>query len=81
MSNHINNYSGKTNKNNSIYAPNIRGFMDSDPKQVHSCSKDGKSCVKLPNHVTDPIICNNIATWEFDYTYNDDSLFHEDFHK
>ncbi|AEB75200.1 hypothetical protein CbC4_0520 [Clostridium botulinum BKT015925] len=47
--------------------------MEGNQKELKSCSKNGKSSVELPNNVEDPIITNNIAWSEFDYTYDNES--------
>ncbi|WP_050606520.1 hypothetical protein [Clostridium niameyense] len=51
-----------------VYLPNERGYLEQQPKTVKSYSK--KDSVILPDPVTDPIVCNNIAWQEFDYTSN-----------
>ncbi|MCR3758798.1 hypothetical protein KYB31_07290 [Clostridium felsineum] len=56
------------------YAPHMRDYFDQDPKEVKSYSEYDSTM--LPDPVVDPIVCNNIATWEFDYTYNgNDDIF------
>lgn len=52
----------------------MRDYFDQDPKEVKSYSEYDSTM--LPDPVVDPIVCNNIATWEFDYTYNgNDDIF------
>ncbi|AYF53567.1 hypothetical protein G8S49_04825 [Clostridium botulinum C] len=60
-------------KENTIYGPNIRDFMEGNQKKLKSYSKNGKSYIELPNNIKDPIISNNIAWSEFNYTYDDES--------
>lgn len=64
------------NKNSQkSYPPNERDYLEEGPKNIESISKNGKSSTMLPNPKVDPIVSNNIATSEFDYT---DSLFKEE---
>lgn len=58
----------KEKKNACIYGPNERDFFDDSLKPIKSYSLE--DYVILPNHVTDPIVTNNISSAEFDYTYN-----------
>ena len=51
---------------NKTYPPNERGFMDEKPKKIKAHS--AKDYTLLPDPVTDPIVSNNIANVEFDYT-------------
>lgn len=54
------------------YLPLERDYLEQSPKELKSCSKeDKKSCSNLPSPVEDPIVCNNIAWMEFDYTSRD----------
>ncbi|OFI07441.1 hypothetical protein CLOACE_02700 [Clostridium acetireducens DSM 10703] len=55
---------GKNRKK--IYGPHERGYLEEHSKKVTSYAL--RDHVELPNNLTDPIISNNIATWEFDYT-------------
>lgn len=48
------------------YLPNERGYFDQEPQIIKSYSE--KDCTILPDPVTDPIVSNNIAWLEFDYT-------------
>ncbi len=51
------------------YLPNERGYFDEKPKIIKSYSE--KDSTELPDPVTDPIVSNNIACPEFDYTSTD----------
>jgi hypothetical protein len=53
------------------YVPNERDYLEANQKIVKSYSKGKKDYTKLPDNVRDPIVSNNIATWEFDYTSKD----------
>lgn len=64
------NNSSKSNEPKS-YGPNERDFLDASTKPVKAYSLE--DYVLLPNHVVDPIVANNIANAEFDYTYNEES--------
>lgn len=55
-------------KNYKSYGPNERGYLESKPREIKSYSK--YDSINLPDPVTDPIISNDIATSEFNYTYN-----------
>lgn len=48
------------------YLPHKRGHLEENNKDVKSFSES--DFTKLPDNVTDPIVSNNIATSEFDYT-------------
>lgn len=48
------------------YLPNERGYFDQEPAVIKTFSK--KDYTILPDPVTDPTVCNNIAWLEFDYT-------------
>lgn len=61
----------KNTNNPKPYPPNERGFLEASEKPVKSHSLE--DYVTLPNHVVDPIVVNNIANAEFDYTYNEES--------
>jgi len=56
---------------NQTFPPNMRGYLEEKPKTIKAYSKSGKTFSKLPNNVIDPIVANNIATWEFDNTSKD----------
>lgn len=51
-----------------IYAPDMRTFLEPSPEDL--ISGEGKVKTTLPDHTKDPIVCNNIAYSEFDYTDN-----------
>lgn len=55
------------NKKKALYLPKERDFFEQEPKEIRAYSE--KDSIKLPDPVEDPIVANNIATWEFDYTY------------
>ena len=57
----------KTHSN--VYGPNQRDFFEEKISSVKSYSKNDS--VTLPNHITNPIVSNNISNAEFDYTYGD----------
>lgn len=46
------------------YGPNVRGYMTGGNGAK---SKDAK-ITKIPSNIVDPIVTNNIAWQEFDYT-------------
>lgn len=46
------------------YGPNVRGYMTGGKGAK---SKDAK-IAKVPSNIVDPIVTNNIAWQEFDYT-------------
>jgi hypothetical protein len=51
------------------YLPKERGYMDQKQKKIKAYSKSDYT--ELPDPVRDPIVCNNIAWQEFDYTHDD----------
>ncbi|KAJ51740.1 hypothetical protein BD780_003300 [Clostridium tetanomorphum] len=53
------------------YLPSERDYLEVNQKIVKSYSKDKRDYTKLPDNVRDPIVSNNIATWEFDNTSKD----------
>lgn len=55
--------------NDKIYAPKERNYLEQNPKKLKSYS--GKSFTDMPDPVEDPIVCQNIAWQEFDYTSNE----------
>lgn len=57
--------------NSNAYGPNERDFLEANEASVKSYSIE--DYVLLPNHVVDPVVVNNIANAEFDYTYNEES--------
>lgn len=50
------------------YAPNQRDYFEQQPRK--SKANSTKDPTLFPDPVTDPIVSNNIATAEFDYTYD-----------
>lgn len=57
-----------TDVNEKVYAPDMRTFSKPSPNDL--ISGKGKVKTTLPDHTKDPIVCNNIASQEFDYTDN-----------
>lgn len=57
-----------TDINKETYAPDMRTFLEPAPNDL--VSGEGKVKTTLPSHTHDPIVCNNIASQEFDYTDN-----------
>lgn len=57
-------------KEKKVYAPHERDFFEQKPKRIMAFSE--KDYTELPDPVRDPIVSNNIADREFDYTYNDE---------
>lgn len=53
-------------KSKPVYAPKDRGYFEQRPHKIRAYSD--KDYTKLPDPVRDPIVANNIATAEFDYT-------------
>lgn len=49
------------------YLPNLRTDYSSQNKDLISKAPNG-DITPIPNPATDPIVANNIATAEFDYT-------------
>ncbi|SHH66518.1 hypothetical protein [Clostridium grantii] len=68
--------SKKNPTNEKVYGPNKRGYLESKPKAVKSYSEN--DYVLLPDNITDSIVTNNIATSEFDYTYDGEDFMDED---
>jgi hypothetical protein len=66
----------KNPTNKKGYGPNKRGYLESKPKTVKSYSEN--DYVFLADNITDPIVTNNIATSEFDYTYDGEDFMDED---
>lgn len=56
-------------KNKKLYGPDERMQYELKPKIIKAYSKS--DYILLPDPVTDPIVCNDISTWEFDYTYKE----------
>ncbi|MHC1684127.1 MAG: hypothetical protein AB6733_14425 [Clostridiaceae bacterium] len=59
----------KNNKNTTSpkpYLPNERGYFNQEPSVIRSYSENDS--IILPDPVSDPIVVNNIAWMEFDYT-------------
>ncbi|MEW9096382.1 MAG: hypothetical protein AB2417_14995 [Clostridiaceae bacterium] len=50
------------------YLPNDRDHLEVNQKIIKSYSPKKKDYTKLPDNVRDPIVSNNIANVEFDYT-------------
>ncbi len=57
-----------TNIEKNIYAPDMRDILSPSPSDL--VSGNGKVKTTLPDHTKDPIVSNNIASQEFDYTDN-----------
>lgn len=57
-----------------LYLPKERGYLEQNPQKLRSYS--GKTFTDMPDPVEDPIVCNNIAWQEFDYTSNE--LLHDE---
>lgn len=56
----------KDTTSNKPYLPNERGYFDQEPQTIKSYSETDSTV--LPDPVSDPIVSNNIAWLEFDYT-------------
>lgn len=66
------NKASETKKKDSVYLPHERDYLEQPPQDIKSCSNTNKkSCTPLPDPVRDPIVSNNIAYQEFDYTAKD----------
>jgi hypothetical protein len=52
-----------------LYAPKERNYLEQNPKKFKSYS--GKTFTDMPDPVEDSIVCQNIASQEFDYTSNE----------
>ena len=61
------------------YAPLERGFFDQKPQRIKAYS--AKDYTELPDPVRDPIVVNNIANAEFNYTYNNEATIFDDYQK
>ncbi|SHE96091.1 hypothetical protein [Clostridium fallax] len=59
-------------KKRNIYLPKLRSYYSPSKEDLRCYSANGKGYVTIPDPTKDPVVSNNIATWEFDYT---DSLF------
>ena len=57
-----------------LYAPKERNYLEQNSKNMKSYS--GKSFTDMPNPVENPIVSQNIASQEFDYT--SDELIRDD---
>lgn len=55
-------------KAKTAYGPNNRGYFEQKPRLYKAYST--KDYTLLPDPVRDPIVANNIANAEFDYTYD-----------
>ena len=53
------------------YLPKERNYLEQNPKIIKAMSPTGKTYSKLPDNVRDPIVSNNIACPEFNYTSNE----------
>ncbi|HDI3057708.1 TPA: hypothetical protein PL548_003471 [Clostridium botulinum] len=53
------------------YIPKERDYLEQNPKIIKTMSSTGKTYSKLPDNVRDPIVSNNIACPEFNYTSNE----------
>jgi len=53
-----------------VYPPHLRNYLEQDPTVIKGYSQNDYT--KLPEPVRDPIVSNNIANSEFDYTYNEE---------
>lgn len=57
-------------KPKNTYPPHLRDFWEQEPTVIKGYSQ--KDYTKLPDPVRDPIVSNNIADREFNYTYNEE---------
>lgn len=57
-------------KNKKVYPPHLRNYFEQNPTIIKGYSQ--KDYTKLPDPVRDPIVSNNIANQEFNYTYNEE---------
>ena len=66
-------------KHKKVYTPHLRNDLEQDPTIIKGYSQTDYT--KLPDPVRDPIVSNNIASQEFDYTYNggDDTGLNSDY--
>ena len=55
-------------KRKKVYLPKYREYEAEDPESFRAYSRDGSDYTELPNPSIDPIVANNIAYQEFDYT-------------
>lgn len=58
-------------KNVTSYLPDERGYLEDHPKTIKTYSKNKHSFSTLPDNIEDPIVTNNIDTWEFNNTSKD----------
>lgn len=56
-------------ENNKLYGPHERMQYELKPKTIKAFSS--KDYTLLPDPVRDPIVSNDISTWEFDYTFKE----------
>ena len=56
-------------ENNKLYGPHERKQHELKPKTIKAFSS--KDYTLLPDPVRDPIVSNDISTWEFDYTFKE----------
>lgn len=59
-----------------FYAPFERNLFEQKPQIIKAYSAEDYT--ELPDPVRDPIVVNNIAYQEFDYTYDGDSIDFDD---
>lgn len=52
-----------------VYLPKERGYLEQKPMRIKAYS--AKDYTELPDPVRSPIVCNNIAWQESDYTSDD----------
>ncbi|MEW8956342.1 hypothetical protein [Clostridium sp.] len=57
------------NHKEKVYLPKERYYLEQEPTNRRSYSKDRKTYSRMPDNVTDDIVANNIAYQEFDYTH------------
>jgi hypothetical protein len=60
------------NPEKKLYAPHQRGYFELKPKIIKAYSASGKDYTELPDPVRDPIVSNDIANVEFNYTFDCD---------
>ncbi|WP_027631671.1 hypothetical protein [Clostridium hydrogeniformans] len=57
------------NNKTKVYLPKERDYLEQEPRNLRSYSKDRKTYSRMPDNVTDDVVVNNIAYQEFDYTH------------
>lgn len=66
----------KLNQNDvPLYAPEERFQFELPAKRIKAYSPSMKTYSELPDPVRDPIVCNDISSAEFDYTFKDYKYF------